>query len=486
MRPLSLIPLVSVIVGSILLGPGTASGTPYWGDAEVEAYLQNPHGLTHAPVPEHLLPPTPATPQELRTAYLDMYGRIAHFLSILQVNLPGDPTDGGIREGEHLPNIIQTDNTSEAIWVWTRYYELTGDDQYHPNILKAFGYSTRYPAYNEEGGSAETIGYYRMYNCGWATRAVLKYRDVYGDNTYKTYGDSCASYIRYHTLVRFGNDFYDHLNPPVLSWALGNLYYAGTHESSQPWKDRAVQQARDKVKVWVEGEPTLLGNETWAMAGGATMWGLIDSYFLAYPESLTVWVPRYKDYMDTFSSAGDFTNAWNGWYALGHRAVGRSLLDPYECGLHAMLTDTLITEDGDGDGGIPARPEDSDTMDQSWVTNYLAFMGLSDFLGVTSTVLPAAGTDRRAIVSLTSAPNPLRAQTNISFELLHPEDIAIVIYDPAGRRIASLTSGQRGAGNYSVPWNGRNDHGEMVSSGVYLLTLRTAKKTVSQRLILNR
>ncbi|MCK4304322.1 MAG: hypothetical protein KAY24_08805, partial [Candidatus Eisenbacteria sp.] len=381
--------ILAVCFAVATLMPFSARATPYWGPAEIEGKRM---------VQQEQIVPWPSSirhdffesrsPLEGKIGYLEMFGRIAEFLSIWQVHDPGDPAFGGMREGEHLPDIIQTDNTSESIWVWSRYRELTGDDQYHQNILDAFTYSMNYPAYLEEGTSSPVSGYYRMYNCGWATRAELKYRQVYGDDTYKDYGDSCASYIRYHTLDRPSYWFYRYVNPPVLSWALGNLYFAGIHGANVEWMEEAVRQARERVKVWVEEEPELLGNETWAMSGGATMWGLLSSFFSAHPESADAWVPLYKDWMDVFSDPGEFQNAWNGWYALGHWATGTALDDPYHLDLHIMLADTLIAEDGDGDGGIPARPEDSDDMDQTWVSNYLAFMGLHPLLAPAAALPP--------------------------------------------------------------------------------------------------
>jgi len=196
-----------------------------------------------------------------------------------------------------------------------------------------------------------------MYNCGWAVTAELKFRQVYGDYTYQAYGDSCGSYIRYNELQRPASGFNRYVNPPVYSWALGNLYNAGIHTANLAWIDAAVTKAGAAVKAWVEEEPTLLSNETWAMSGGATMWGLLNSYFRRYDAQIPAWLQTYKDYMDVFATPGDFTNAWNGWYALGHRAVGEALQDAYHLGVHVVLTDTLIAEDGDGDGGILAQPE---------------------------------------------------------------------------------------------------------------------------------
>jgi hypothetical protein len=339
-----------------------------------------------------------------------------------------------------------------------------------------------YPAYLEEGGDTEIYGYYRMYNCGWAVRAELKFRDVYGDDTYKDYSDSCASYLRHHTLIRPGPGFFGYVNPPVLAWAMGNLYYAGVHENNAEWRAAAVQQTQEKVKVWVEEEPTLLADETWAMAGGATMWGLLNSFFCAYPESIDVWLPAYKDYMDAWATPGEHQNAWNGWYALGHWATGEALDDPFHFNVHLTLTDYLIAEDADEDGGIPTRPEDSDDMDQTWVSNYLAFMGCAPLLPPVAAVGGARG-GGIAGLSLGVGPNPACSNLRLDFALARSTEVSVTIHDCAGRRIALLASGSYAAGRHDLSWCGQDGRGRLVASGAYFAVLQTCGGQLSRRIL---
>jgi hypothetical protein len=334
-----------------------------------------------------------------------------------------------------------------------------------------------HPAYLEEGGSTPLAGYYRMYNCGWAVTAERKYREVYGDDTFKSYGDSCASYIVHHTLTRPGAGFYHYVNPPVLAWAVGNLHQAGVAENRADWRMHALDEGR-VVKEWVEGEPTLLGNETWAMAGGATIWGLLESYFQERPDSVSVWLPLYESELDEFSDPGDFQNAWNGWYALGHRATGLALDDPDHLGTHIALTDYLVAEDADSDGGLPAKPADSDFMDQTWVSNYLACFGLSDALGPTSGVEDG----RLSFDGVVVTPNPSHDRTSIRFRLDHPADVSVSIHDVTGRRIALLAD-RRMAGSNSIEWNGRLEGGGSAPSGLYFASIRTAEMTRQQRFV---
>ncbi|MFC1573260.1 FlgD immunoglobulin-like domain containing protein [Candidatus Eisenbacteria bacterium] len=470
----------------LALSPIGVSATPYWGPAEIAA-RDTPSQSSECVVSMdlHTLMQDEAAMLD-RSDYLVVLGRIAQFLSIWQVDDIHDPEFGGIREGEQLPNIIETDNTSESIWVWSRYYELTGDNQYHQNVLDALTYSMNHPAYLEEGGSYPTTGYYRMYNCGWATRAELKYRQIYGDNSYQAYGDSCASYIRHNTLDLGGGYVYNRINPPVLSWALGNLYFVGVQTGNSEWRQEAVTQAEHKVKAWVEDNPSILYTEEWAMSGGATMWGLIESYFAEYPDSAMTWVSMYKDSMDVYSSPGDFRNAWNGWYALGHHAAGAILNNPQSLGIYATLRDTLISEDGDEDGGIPARHRDGDDADQTWVANYLAFMGLNPSLTMESTTPDTPFASWTTELSLASWPNPARSGLRLTYTLQQDQDASIGIFDCSGRRVASLRAGFHLQGDHALTWRGRDDAGRPVASGAYWAVLNTSRGQLSREVLWTR
>ena len=69
-------------------------------------------------------------------------------------------------------------------------------------------------------------------------------------------------------------------------------------------------------------------------------------------------------------------------------------------------------------------------------------------------------------------PNPFNPSTTLRFDLDRAQDVRLEIYDLAGRRVRTLVSGFRGAGEYEETWTGRDDGGRRVASGVYLVRLR--------------
>ncbi len=72
---------------------------------------------------------------------------------------------------------------------------------------------------------------------------------------------------------------------------------------------------------------------------------------------------------------------------------------------------------------------------------------------------------------LPNTPNPFNPTTSIHYKLAEPAKVDLFVYDVAGRRITSLVNTHQAAGCYSVQWNGVNQSGNSVSTGVYFCRL---------------
>jgi flagellar hook assembly protein FlgD len=64
-------------------------------------------------------------------------------------------------------------------------------------------------------------------------------------------------------------------------------------------------------------------------------------------------------------------------------------------------------------------------------------------------------------------PNPFNPTTTISFSIKDAGNVSLIIYDVAGRRVRELLNQRRDRGAYNVVWDGHNDGGSKVASGVY-------------------
>jgi len=83
-------------------------------------------------------------------------------------------------------------------------------------------------------------------------------------------------------------------------------------------------------------------------------------------------------------------------------------------------------------------------------------------------------------------PNPFNPETRIEFELPANGWVDVAVYNILGRKVATLESRRLTAGKHSVVWNGENDSGEQVSSGVYLYRISTTAKARTRKMVLVR
>ena len=83
-------------------------------------------------------------------------------------------------------------------------------------------------------------------------------------------------------------------------------------------------------------------------------------------------------------------------------------------------------------------------------------------------------------------PNPFNAQTTIRFDIVRSAPIEIKIYDMLGRPLRQWQWQQLEPGRYQQVWDGRDQDGRAVATGVYFCQLQTAEFTGAQRLLLLR
>jgi len=81
-------------------------------------------------------------------------------------------------------------------------------------------------------------------------------------------------------------------------------------------------------------------------------------------------------------------------------------------------------------------------------------------------------------------PNPFNPTTTIGYTMLTDGIAEIAIYDVRGRRVRTLVHGIIAAGYKEVVWDGRNDSGGRVASGVYLYQLRTGSVVETKKMVM--
>jgi hypothetical protein len=68
-------------------------------------------------------------------------------------------------------------------------------------------------------------------------------------------------------------------------------------------------------------------------------------------------------------------------------------------------------------------------------------------------------------------PNPFNAATHIQYGLPEEADVQIRVYNVLGREVTRLLDRAQQPGSYVMHWNGTNDRGEVVPSGLYIVVL---------------
>jgi len=83
-------------------------------------------------------------------------------------------------------------------------------------------------------------------------------------------------------------------------------------------------------------------------------------------------------------------------------------------------------------------------------------------------------------------PNPFNPVTTIDYSIPGKTTVDLTIYDVSGRRVRTLVSGKHLPGGYSVVWDGRNDGGRPVATGVYFYRLTAGGNNSVRKMVVLR
>ncbi|MEK7397542.1 MAG: FlgD immunoglobulin-like domain containing protein, partial [Candidatus Poribacteria bacterium] len=92
---------------------------------------------------------------------------------------------------------------------------------------------------------------------------------------------------------------------------------------------------------------------------------------------------------------------------------------------------------------------------------------------------------------LQNYPNPFNPETWLPFRLSKPSEVTIGIYTPSGQLVKKIELGYRDIGDYSgrdsaIHWDGRNESGEEVSSGMYFYSINAGEFHATKKMIVKK
>lgn len=143
-------------------------------------------------------------------------------------------------------------------------------------------------------------------------------------------------------------------------------------------------------------------------------------------------------------------------------------------GPYIRINDHLIA--GQGNSSISQQYSFTDSDVDYGKTYYYKLLEQSTTFGDTSKTffgpISAMTGDAPTRFSLSrNFPNPFNPATEMQFEITEGGPVDLSVYNLIGQKVATLVSGIKPAGIYTVQWQGINDTGQDVPSGVYLYRL---------------
>jgi hypothetical protein len=83
-----------------------------------------------------------------------------------------------------------------------------------------------------------------------------------------------------------------------------------------------------------------------------------------------------------------------------------------------------------------------------------------------------------------NTPNPFNPITVIGFDLPSREKVRLEVFQPSGRHVRTLVDRIMPAGRHEVTWEGRDERGATLPSGLYLYRVRAGSHNESRRMLL--
>ena len=81
-------------------------------------------------------------------------------------------------------------------------------------------------------------------------------------------------------------------------------------------------------------------------------------------------------------------------------------------------------------------------------------------------------------------PNPFNALTTITYRIPNPSNVDIMVYDSRGKIVKNILRDFQISGKYSVNWDGKNNNGIAVSSGIYFYEIQTQYTHQKRKMLL--
>ena len=103
-------------------------------------------------------------------------------------------------------------------------------------------------------------------------------------------------------------------------------------------------------------------------------------------------------------------------------------------------------------------------------------------VGVEEEVVPGLVPDRFALSQ--NYPNPFNPRTHICYQLPRAGQVTLTVYNVMGQAVCCLVDGSQAAGEHEVTWDGLDDAGRAVASGIYFYQLTAGQFVETKKMLL--
>lgn len=286
--------------------------------------------------------------------------------------------------------------------------------------------------------------------------------------------------------------------PPPLTGELGGTRYNGAamavEGTSNAWfgtsfasPDR-IFRTRDKGRTWTVANTPF-------PTGGSLGWGIRS---IAFIDSLNGYAVGGLINTD-FSGVGNLgrtTDGGNNWNVI----TSATALFPYTVVFVPGMGDSGLVVTGGGshysqDGGTTWKKIDSGgyvgvtfaSPTAGWATRGEFESRILKFNGNLATAVAERESGAPQAFELAqNYPNPFNPGTHIKFHVPAASWVHLEVFNITGQHIATLLEEKRAAGEHELAWDGRNDLGQPVPSGIYLLSIRAGEFTQTRKMMLTR
>jgi hypothetical protein len=255
---------------------------------------------------------------------------------------------------------------------------------------------------------------------------------------------------------------------------------------SEPFDSNALKMYREIMP----GYNIVGANCRQIAVGGGAMHCISREIFADNPIYIThVWYPdslnqttnyRIDATIEANAGIAGAVLYWTADPGVGYQSVGMEISgdDAYSVSIPGQSYGTRVYY------YIEALSKDGKTMRKPMVAPDWTYNFLIHEDGVTPVLSePIAGNRPNQFVLIQNYPNPFNSSTSIRYQITGATKVNIKIYNALGQLVRTLVTDHKPACKHSVVWDGKNDFGQIVVSGIYICRLQVDNETQSKKMI---